>query len=566
MKQEHRHPFPLYGKLLLENKILLLLAGLLILLGAAMLLAQHLAAERVAAEVLGRDLLVEVDRQQLDRIALRTAVQASIYMIAPVLLVLLGARAVIRRAVQPLKRLTRAADEISTGKLDALRGFGVHVNCWEITGCQETTCGAYMNLDQQCWYIDGTPCEGYDSRFPDKLPACRQCEVYRAHRGDEIVQLADAFKHMIGVLKASREELVQVGDFQKRLIRNSFNGVIATDENDVVTIFNLAAEEMLGVDRSEVIGKKSWRAYFLDRFERTMDLPLSHERVRRVRGFRWVKSVARREDGEEIEVLLSGINLFERGIHIGKVFFFQDLREIEELREELLRSERLAATGQAAAGISHSIKNILDGFLGGAYVFKQGKRLGDAAKMDKGWDMVERNMEIISGLVRDLLNFAKDRTPVYEDVEPAAMIQDCLTAAGLGQEERIRVSVRTDNPPRRLRLDAGGFHQALVNLLRNAAEAIPDDRPGHVRVELRSDEERATLTVSDDGQGMSPETIDKIRGGMYSTKGSKGTGLGLLVIQKIVSEHRGELSIESEEGRGSTFRIEIPVVEEPAAA
>lgn len=566
MKQEHRHPFPLYGKLLLENKILLLLAGLLILLGAAMLLAQHLAAERVAAEVLGRDLLVEVDRQQLDRIALRTAVQASIYMIAPVLLVLLGARAVIRRAVQPLKRLTRAADEISTGKLDALRGFGVHVNCWEITGCQETTCGAYMNLDQQCWYIDGTPCEGYDSRFPDKLPACRQCEVYRAHRGDEIVQLADAFKHMIGVLKASREELVQVGDFQKRLIRNSFNGVIATDENDVVTIFNLAAEEMLGVDRSEVIGKKSWRAYFLDRFERTMDLPLSHERVRRVRGFRWVKSVARREDGEEIEVLLSGINLFERGIHIGKVFFFQDLREINQLREELLRSERLAATGQAAAGISHSIKNILDGFLGGAYVFKQGKRLGDAAKMDKGWDMVERNMEIISGLVRDLLNFAKDRTPVYEDVEPAAMIQDCLTAAGLGQEERIRVSVRTDNPPRRLRLDAGGFHQALVNLLRNAAEAIPDDRPGHVRVELRSDEERATLTVSDDGQGMSPETIEKIQGGMYSTKGSKGTGLGLLVIQKIVSEHRGELSIESEEGRGSTFRIEIPVVEEPAAA
>ena len=145
-------------------------------------------------------------------------------------------------------------------------------------------------------------------------------------------------------------------------------------------------------------------------------------------------------------------------------------------------------------------------------------------------------------------------------------IASTLTAAGLGQEERIRVSLRTDDPPRRLRLDAGGFHQALVNLLRNAAEAIPDDRPGHVRVELRSDEERVTLTVSDDGQGMSPETIEKIQGGMYSTKGSKGTGLGLLVIQKIVNEHRGELSIESEEGRGSTFRIVIPVVEEPAAA
>jgi len=381
--------------------------------------------------------------------------------------------------------------------------------------------------------------------------------VYKLHRGDEIVQLADAFKHMTVVLKDSREELVKSDDFQKRLINNSFDGIVATDANGVITVFNQVAEELIGISQKEVVGSRDWRAFFEDGLEKIMDLPLSHERFRRARGFVERESAIKRADGRLVDCLLSGISLYEAGKRIGSVFFFQDMREVKKLRQHLIRSERLAATGQAAAGISHSIKNILDGFSGGAYVFKQGRRQEDRGKMDLGWDMIERNMGIISDLVKDLLNFAQVREPEYRVVDPKALIDDVLVNMGILKNGPVKVRVAVQPSSRRLVVDPHAFHQCLTNLVRNAIEAIPQE--GKVTVRAKVEGDMAIFEVSDDGIGMSPETVEKIKGGMYSTKGSKGTGLGLLVSQKIVEEHKGSLEIKSEEGKGSTFRIELPV-------
>jgi PAS domain S-box-containing protein len=520
----------------------------------------------VARERLVGTLTAGIERERFDRFAMATTAITAAVMLGPVLLIFVVTRVVIRRAVKGLKDLIRVADEISTGNLNPRIGFGIRVNCWEIKNCGRTDCKAYMNLGRQCWYIDGTPCEGYEPRFPEKLEGCRKCEVYQLHRGDEIVQLADAFKHMTTVLKSSRDRLVSSGEFQKQLIHNSFDGIVATDADDVITIFNRIAEDLIGVSGEQVLGKRDWRAFFEDGLEKSMDLPLSHERFHRARGFAGRETKILREDGKLVDVLLSGISLFEGGRHIGKVFFFQDVREVKRLREDLIRSERLAATGQAAAGISHSIKNILDGFAGGAYVFRQGRRNDNRGKMDLGWDMIERNMQIISDLVKDLLNFSQEREPQYQSVDPAALIEDVLVNMGLKQHERVRVRVQVDEPPRRVVLDPHAFHQCLTNLVRNAAEAIPGDREGTVTIRVAIDDDRAVFSVIDDGAGMSPRTVEKIKGGMYSTKGSKGTGLGLLVIQKIVSEHKGTLAIESVEGEGSTFRIEIPTAGTSVAA
>jgi two-component system NtrC family sensor kinase len=516
-------------------------------------------------EVVGA-LRVGIANEGVERRALTAVGVVAGLTALPVLLLFLAARAAVRHAVKPLKELTRVADDISTGDLSPRTDFGVRVNCWEIKNCHKTDCKAYLNIGQQCWYIDGTPCEGYEPRFPEKLEGCRQCEVYKLHRGDEIVQLADAFKHMTMVLKDSREELVKSDDFQRRLIQNSFDGIVATNADGVITVFNQVAEELIGTSQEEVVGSRDWRAFFEDGLEKIMDLPLSHERFRRARGFVERESAIKRADGRLVDCLLSGISLYEEGKRIGRVFFFQDMREVKKLRQHLIRSERLAATGQAAAGISHSIKNILDGFSGGAYVFKQGRRQENQGKMDLGWDMIERNMEIISNLVKDLLNFAQVREPEYRVVDPGALIDDILVNMGILENGPVKVRVAVQPSSRRLVVDPHAFHQCLTNLIRNAIEAIPKDREGDVVVGARVEDDMAIFEVSDDGVGMSPETIEKIKGGMYSTKGSKGTGLGLLVIQKIVEEHKGSLEIESEEGRGSTFRIELPVSGKPASA
>jgi PAS domain S-box-containing protein len=511
-------------------------------------------------------LWIGIEEKNLQRRALTVVGFVAGLTAFPVLVLFLAARLVVRHAVKPLKELTRVADEISTGHLNPRIDFGVRVNCWEIKNCQRTDCKAYLNLSQQCWYIDGTPCEGYESRFPQKLEGCRKCEVYQLHCGDEIVQLADAFKHMTAVLKGSRGDLIKSDDFQKRLIHHSFDGIVATDANGVIAIFNEVAEKLLGVSREKVIGLRDWRAFFEDGLEKLMDLPLSHERFRRARGFAGRESLIKREDGKLVDCLLSGISLFEEGHRIGNVFFFQDMREVKKLRDNLIRSERLAATGQAAAGISHSIKNILDGFAGGAYVFKQGRRNDNAGKMDQGWDMIERNMQIISSLVKDLLNFSQAREPQYQVVDPRTLIEDVLVNMGVNDHDRVKVHVDVQQSSRTIVLDPHAFHQCLTNLVRNAVEAIPEDREGTVTIESKVVGDRALFTVSDDGTGMNPETIEKIKGGMYSTKGSKGTGLGLLVIQKVIEEHRGTLKIESEEGEGSTFLIDVPAGGKPAAA
>ena len=481
-------------------------------------------------------------------------------MLAPVCLALVVGRFVVRRTISPLKDLTRIADEISIGNLDPRIDIGERVNCWEIKNCQRTDCAAYQNLRQQCWYIDGTPCEGYEPRFPQKLNQCRTCEVYQAHRGDEIVQLADAFRHMTNVLKDSRGELIKSDDFQKRLIRNSFDGIVATETDDFVTIFNGVAEELTGYSREEVIGTSDWRVFFEDGLERIMDQPRTWGRVRRVRGFPPRESAIKCKDGSFVDVLLSGISLYERGIHIGRVFFFQDMREVKRLRGELIRSERLAATGQAAAGISHSISNILDGFRGGLYVYQVGKRNSDEGKMETGLSMIERNMEVIADLVKDLLNFSKERKPAYEAVLPQTLIEGVFSSIGPKEKDRITFRIDVAETAGGVMLDAHAFRQCLGNLVRNAIEAIPPNRPGTVCVGYRTEGDRGIFTVRDDGEGMSPETLEKIKGGMYSTKGSKGTGLGLLVIQKIIKEHGGILTIVSEEGKGSVFQVDVPVI------
>ncbi len=503
-------------------------------------------------------LLAGVDRQRINRITSDMLVTVLALGVLPVALLLLVARVFLRRTVRPLTVLTRVADEISTGNLDPVIDFGVHVNCWEIRNCQQTECKAYMNFDRQCWYVDGTPCDESEPRFPEKLASCRKCVVYRAHRGDEIVQLADSFKHMTHVLKESHENLLKADDFQKRLIWNTFDGIVATDERDIISILNRAAEDVLGVTRERVVGVKHWREYFKDELARHIDLPLTHEPFRRVRGFRMLESKVRREDGTFVDVLLSGISLFERGRFMGKVFFLQDLREVKRLRENLIRSERLAATGQAAASISHAAKNILDGFLGGAYVFKQGRASGDQRKMDKGWEMLERNMDIIARLVKDLLRFAEDRPLDLREHAPARLIEDSMAAAAVGGNGHIAVEMAIDAPRQSVRVDARSFEQCLVDLIRNAAEAIPAERRGSVTVRFGMRGPVPFFAVTDDGAGMSPETIEKVREGMYSTKGSKGTGLGLLIVQKVVGQHGGVLKIESEEGAGSTLRIELP--------
>ncbi len=234
-----------------------------------------------------------------------------------------------------------------------------------------------------------------------------------------------------------------------------------------------------------------------------------------------------------------------------------------------LRAERLAAVGETTAALSHSIKNILQALRGGANVVEMARKRRDWKQLDKGWGVVDRNMDRIFGLTMNLLAYSKPREPVRRLVNPRQTIDECVDLIATTAQTRgvmVVADVADDQPA--VPLDTGGLHQALMNLLTNAVDAIADDgdetQAGLVKVSCRYDPEgkRTIISVTDNGPGIDPNVARHLFELFHSTKGNRGTGLGLPVARKIVEEHDGTLSVESRTGHGTTFEISLPAFEE----
>lgn len=229
----------------------------------------------------------------------------------------------------------------------------------------------------------------------------------------------------------------------------------------------------------------------------------------------------------------------------------------------MVQSERLAAVGQTIATLSHHIKNILQGIKGGGYLVDMGLENDDLGVVRKGWDIVGRNQGKISSLVMDMLSFSKEREPDPVPTDLVALVADIVEtvhqrAADAGIA--IRWTPPADMP--RLVFDPEGIARAILNVVTNALDAL-ENRPEPVvdiRVELDRPAGRVRIVVADNGEGMSAETLGEIFNLFVSTKGSRGTGLGLTVSRKILREHGGDIRAESTLGVGSTFTLEFPLV------
>ena len=231
-----------------------------------------------------------------------------------------------------------------------------------------------------------------------------------------------------------------------------------------------------------------------------------------------------------------------------------------------LRSERLAAVGQTVASLSHSIKNILQGLRGGADVVELGLRKQNMPVVTSGWEIVSRNLERIYELTMNMLAFSKQRRPELEMTQLNPLMDE-VAALVQPQTEKKNIALIVDLaenlPP--LPLDGGGIHQAVLNLLSNAVDAV-EPESGVITLHTGFDDatDQMLITVSDNGQGMSEGTRARLFEPFHSTKGLRGTGLGLVVTKKIVEEHGGEIGVESSPDDGTTFTIRLPVAIGPA--
>lgn len=247
-------------------------------------------------------------------------------------------------------------------------------------------------------------------------------------------------------------------------------------------------------------------------------------------------------------------------IALAKIIASQAAVAIEnaQLYAEKIRTERMAAVGQTIAGLSHDIKNILTGLTGGAELVDTALENENEASLREGWQIAKRGIGKISDLVLDMLNYSREKGP---NLQPTNINQIISNAVELYQEKMAQrkgtFRLSLDEQIKLVLLDPAGMERILMNLVSNSLDALPENN-GCITIQTNFDREKLLIKVSDNGCGIPPDRLNNIFDIFFTTKGSKGTGLGLAVVQKIIKEHKGKIKVESQTGKGTGFTVTLP--------
>lgn len=228
------------------------------------------------------------------------------------------------------------------------------------------------------------------------------------------------------------------------------------------------------------------------------------------------------------------------------------------LIEDNLHSERLAAIGEAVAGLSHYTKNIITSMEGSVELIDESLAKDELGTLKTGWGILRRSVGRIGNVVQDMLAYSKPRTPLRESCDLKELIEETLQpiceahrAKGLLIEKDISGIVEP------VYADSRGLHRCLLNLIGNAADAVPQTG-GAIWVRAFSNEHECVIEVADNGPGIPDLLLEEVFEPFFSTKGSRGTGLGLAVTRKIVEEHNGTIAVRSRTPNGAHFRLTLP--------
>jgi signal transduction histidine kinase len=237
---------------------------------------------------------------------------------------------------------------------------------------------------------------------------------------------------------------------------------------------------------------------------------------------------------------------------------------VKEKSRQLIEAERLAAVGETVAGLSHTIKNITGGLDGGLFVLGKGIELEDAAYVKQGWELVRGNVDRIKTLSLDLLNFAKSDRLEYRQVNPEQPARDVFDLMrSRAQDHGMDLILDTAAGLIPTQMDPEGIYQCLLNLVTNAIDACVDTEPGdeaqRIILSVRPTEDGGICyQVADTCCGMDERTKARLFQRFFTTKGERGTGIGLMLTRTIVHRHNGTIDVTSQPGKGACFTINLP--------
>jgi len=469
---------------------------------------------------------------------------------------------------RPLSTLVRAMNDLCKGKIKELPPASQPKKCWEILKCDKEKCPAYMKEDLICWFMDGTLCHGHS--LPKTLKKCYNCDVYKKLSGNEIVQLSSAFTEFIHTLELKTKE-IRTSEEKYRLLFNydpnplfvieMKKGMILDVNDPALEIYQYKREELAQISILDLFHEEDAALFWKvvrDPVKEYFFLPKIRAKTRDLQSlFVDVHArIAKLQDMGLPFLIISTVDITQR---------LEQETQLRLVQQELIENERLATIGETVTGLAHYIKNILNGLRGGMYKINSGMNRDKPIILKDGWEMAQRNVEKISDLVLDLLSYSREREPQRKRFNPNEIVLEVVESLHhLADDKGVKLIHSLDSNIKDAYLDPKGMYRVLLNLISNAIDACaydPDQSKSfEVMVNTRIEtgergKDILLFEVIDNGCGMNREVKQKLFNRFFSTKKEQGTGIGLLITHKIIQEHGGEISVESEKGKGSTFRV-----------
>lgn len=364
--------------------------------------------------------------------------------------------------------------------------------------------------------------------------------------------------HNLSEIRRLEDELSAKNRFMANILQDSADAIVTLDPDDYITSWNRGAEAIFGYSASEALGKHV-SILVPPTLRESQELAEIKKRLEKHGAVRSLQTERMTKDGRSLQVIFTRTAIRDQdGKLVGSSAVVKDVTTYRNLERQLADAEHLATLGELSAGLAHEIKNPLAGIKGAIDVIRDSMPTSDMHREVLGDVLHEVNR--IDRIVRDLLNYAKPKPPSLSAIHLPEMVQRIIAIARQSvNRELISFKVEVESAPPDFTGDETQLEQALLNLLLNAQNAVPNGGTVTVRMSHDPLESVVRLEVEDDGVGIPEEIRSKIFHPFFTTR-TDGTGLGLATCLKNVQYHGGTIEVESQLGRGTRFTITIPLL------
>lgn len=358
-------------------------------------------------------------------------------------------------------------------------------------------------------------------------------------------------------------QLRSLQGFMQKLINASPYAVISINNHNLITTWNQSAEKILGVTFANAFGKNLYT--LLPLFDKYKDIINEIMILKKTIYLNDEKIFIGEEDFKIANLTLYPVTAEQNGV----VIHLEDVSALKKLESSLMQAQKMESLGLLTSHIIHDFNNLLSGIMGYASLLE--KKIADNPKVKKYVTTIINSSERASTLINQLLNFSRKKMAEKEILNINDLIKESLDFLAMNLKV-INLDIHLYQSQILLQADKTKISQILINLIINARDALENVPQPILRIKTDLvdisnqsnllDGQYAVIEISDNGSGISRENLNKIFEPFFTTKGQgRGTGLGLAIVREIIHDYNGQIEVNSEIGRGTFFKILLPVFE-----